>query len=411
MATLGSTRTSRTTRPAGERLRVAVLGYVVRGPMGGMSWHHLNYVAGFAAMGHDVAFIEIGDDYASCYDPSRNCLDTDPSFGLAYADSAFARLGLSERWAYYDTIANEWRGPMAGSAARFCASADLVVNVSGVNPLDPWFGATSSRVLIDTDPAFTQIRHLTDRTARAAALVHTAFFSFGENIPAGTANVPDDGVPWQATRQPIALQHWPATPAPADGKFTTVMQWESYPPREHAGRFYGMKSQSFAEFAELPRATGSVFNIALGGKNLPHAMLEAKGWQFCVPHEVARDPSAYQEFIRGSKAEFGLAKHGYVTSRCGWFSERSACYLATGRPVIAHDTGFGDWLRGVGRGVLPFSTVDQAKAAIEAVNRDYAAQCRAAREIAETYFAAEHVLGELIERAFAGAAKTRAAAR
>ena len=389
-------------RGAAERLRVVVLGYIVRGPLGGMSWHHLNYVAGLAAMGHDVAFIEIGDEHPTCYDPRRHDMSNDPSYGLDYAAAAFVRLGFSEHWAFYDAVAKAWRGPLAARAQAFCASADMVVNVSGVNPLEPWFETTPHRVLIDTDPAFTQIKHLSDPNACTAAHAHTAFFTFGENIPAGRSSVPDDGLPWQATRQPIALRHWPFTPPPRDGKYTTVMQWESYPPREFAGRAYGMKSQSFREFAELPRATGPIFNIALGGKNLPHAELEAKGWRFCTPLDVAPDPWAYQDFIRGSKAEFGVAKHGYVVSRTGWFSERSACYLASGRPVVAHDTGFGDWLQ-TGCGVLQFSDIREAAAAIETVNGDYPAHCRGAREIAETYFAADRVLGSLIERTFAGA--------
>lgn len=394
--------------PPGERLRIVVLGYIVRGPMGGMTWHHLNYVAGLAAMGHDVAFMEIGDDYPSCYDPRTHTLETDPSFGLGYADRVFRRVGLDRHWAYYDAIEMRWRGPLGARAAEFCASAEIVLNVSGVNPIHPWFAKTPHRVLVDTDPAFTQIKHLTAPAAQAAANAHTAFFTFGENIPAGTADAPDDGFPWQATRQPIALAHWPVTAPQPDGKYSTVMQWESYPPREYGGRKYGMKSRSFAEFQDLPLATGPVFDIAMGGKDLPHAELEAKGWRFCAPHEVARDPWAYQDFIRGSKAEFGLAKHGYVTSRTGWFSERSVCYLATGRPVIAHDTGFGAWLD-ADRGVIRFSTVDDAKAAIAAVDADYPAHCRAAREVAETYFAAEHVLGALIERTLGSTAKARAA--
>lgn len=393
----------RVKRPSAEaRLRIVVLGYVVRGPMGGMSWHHLNYVAGLAAMDHDVVFIEIGDETPCCYDPRRHEMTTDPSFGLDYATKAFTRLGLADRWAYYDANGQRWLGPLSDRAPAFCRSADLVLNVSGVNPLQPWFDDTGHRVLIDTDPAFTQIKHLTNLPANAAARAHTAFFTFGENIPAGRASVPDDGIAWQATRQPIALRHWPLTPAPGDGKYTTVMQWESYPPRHYAGRDYGMKSQSFRDFIDLPLMTGPIFNLALGGKDLPTAELEARGWQFCAPHEVAADPWTYREFIRGSKAEFGVAKHGYVVSRCGWFSERSVCYLATGRPVIAHDTGFGDWLE-TGRGVLRFSTADEAKAAIDAVNADYPTHCRAARDIAETTFAAERVLESLIERVFAGA--------
>ena len=387
---------------AAERLRVVVLGYIVRCPMGGMSWQNLNYLTGLAAMGHEVAFIEIGDEEPTCYDPRRHDISHDPSYGLEYAADLLARIGFSEQWAFYDSLAKQWHGPLAGRAQGFCASADLVLNVSGVNPLEPWFETTPHRVLIDTDPAFTQIKHLTHPPSCKAANGHTAFFTFGENIPEGRTSVPDDGLPWQATRQPIVSQLWPVTPPPRDGKYTTIMQWDSYRVREFAGRAYGMKSQSFWEFADLPLATGPIFNIALGGKNLPYPELEPKGWRFCAPHEVAPDAWTYRDFIRGSKAEFGVAKHGYVISRSGWFSERSACYLATGRPVLAHDTGFGDWLP-TGHGVLQFSNVEEARAAIETVNSNYPAHCRSAIDIAEAYFSADRVLGSLIERTFASA--------
>jgi len=387
-------------RGAAERLRVAVLGYIVRCPMGGMSWQNLNYLAGLAAMGHEVAFIEIGDQEPTCYDPRSHQISHDASYGLEYATGLLARLGFAERWAFYDSFAKEWRGPLAGRAPGFCASADVVLNISGVNPLEPWFETTPHRVLIDTDPAFTQIKHLTDTASSDAANAHTAFFTFGENIPLGNTDVPDDGLPWQATRQPMVSQLWPVMPAPRDGKYTTVMQWDSYSVREFAGRAYGMKSKSFWEYADLPLATGPIFDIALGGRDLPYAALEPKGWRFSAPLEVAPDAWTYRAFIQGSKAEFGLAKHGYVMSRSGWFSERSACYLATGRPVIAHDTGFGAWLP-TGRGVLKFSNLEEARAAIETVNSAYPAHCRAAIEIAEAYFAADRVLGSLLERTFA----------
>src|SRR6185295_518525 len=205
-------------RRHGERLRVVVLGYIVRGPMGGMTWHHLNYVAGLAAMGHDVAFIEIGDESPTCYNPRLHEMTHDPSYGLDYAAATFARIGLPEHWAFYDAVAKSWRGPLAGRAQAFCASADLVLNVSGVNALEPWFETTPQRVLVDTDPAFTQIKHLTSPKFGTAARAHTAFFTFGENIPAGTASVPDDGIAWQATRQPLAFEHWPALPAQPEGE-------------------------------------------------------------------------------------------------------------------------------------------------------------------------------------------------
>src|SRR5262249_44156703 len=141
--------------------RIAVLGYIVRGPLGGLVWHHLQYVTGLCALGHDVLFVEDSDDYPSCYHPSRHLVDTDPSYGRRFATEAFDRAGIGGLWAFHAAHTSHWRGPAAGRARGFCESADLVLNLSGVNPLRDWVATAPARVLIDTDPAFTQIRHLT----------------------------------------------------------------------------------------------------------------------------------------------------------------------------------------------------------------------------------------------------------
>ncbi len=187
----------------GERMRIVVLGYVVRGPIGGLAWHHLQYVDGLNRLGHDVRFVEDSDDFAGCYDPSRHVTDADPSFGLRFAADAFGRLGLTEKWSYFDAHSNRWAG--APSAEEFCRSADMVLNVSGVNPLREWTARPSVRVFVDTDPLFTQVHNLPDEAARSRVAGHNVFFSFGENIGKPSSTVPDDGFPRQPTRQPIVL--------------------------------------------------------------------------------------------------------------------------------------------------------------------------------------------------------------
>lgn len=378
------------------KLRIVVLGYVVRGPIGGMAWHHLQYVLGLARLGHDAWFVEDSDDYPGCYDPARHVVDTDPSYGLAFAARAFRRLGLAERWAYHDAHGGGWGGPAAGRALEVCRSADLVLNLSGVNPLRPWLAEVPRRALVDTDPVFTQLRHLHDAGARAGAALHTHFFSFGEGIARGGTSVPDDGFPWRPTRQPIVLDAWPVTPGRPEGRFTTVMQWDSYPAREHAGRRYGMKSESFAPYLDLPARTGQGFEIALGSESAPRDRLRGHGWVLRDPLAVTRDPWTYQRYLRGSKAEFSVAKHGYVAARSGWFSERTAAYLASGRPALVQDTGFSAWLE-TGAGLLAFSSPDEAAAGVEEVDRRYGFHCRAAREAAERCFDSGAVLGELLE--------------
>jgi hypothetical protein len=382
-----------------SRLRIIVLGYIVRGPLGGMAWHHLQYVLGLARLGHDVYFVEDSDDYESCYNPVTFEMSTDPAYGLGFAGRAFGAVGLGERWAYWDAHTSRWLGPAGAGIQGVCAGADLLLNVSGVNPLRPWLADIPARALLDTDPVFTQVRHLTDAQARRAASGHTAFFSFGENIGRGPAAIPDDGLPWQPTRQPVVLDAWPVTPGPPEGKFRTVMQWDSYPALRWSGRRYGLKCDSFGAYLELPRRTGELYELAV--TRIPgeaRELLQAHGWAVGDPAEPSRDPWSYQRYLQESRAEFSVAKHGYVVTRSGWFSERSACYLASGRPVVVQETGFSDWLpRGLG--VHPFTTLEEAAAGVEAVNSRYQQNCKAARDLAAEYFDAGKVLTRLIDSA------------
>jgi hypothetical protein len=383
-------------------MRVLVLGYMVRGPLGGVAWHHLQYVLGLQQLGHDVYFLEDSDDFESCYDPVQGETTADPAFGIAFTEAVFARTGLSERWAYYDAHSQTWLGPCASRALELCRTADACLNVSGVNPLRDWLLDVPVRVLIDTDPAFTQIRHLTDASAMDAARRHNAFFSFGENIGTSDCSIPDDGLAWQPTRQPAVLDAWTVSPGPRDGSFSTVMQWESYPEQRYDGRVYGMKSRSFPPYFDLPRKVNARLEIALGSESAPRDRLREFGWIVGDPYEASRDPWVYQRFLQRSKAEFSVAKQGYVVTASGWFSDRSTSYLASGRPVITQETGFSRWLTAE-RGVIAFRSPDEAIAAIESVCKDYERHCRSAREIVEEFFDARFVLASLLDRAVAAA--------
>jgi hypothetical protein len=368
--------------------------------MGGMAWHHLQYVMGLVALGHEVFCFGDSNDYRwSCFDPVRNVTDADPAYGLAFAAKTFARVGLEDSWAYYDAHTDCWFGPCGRRAMEICKSADLLLNLGNSNPIRQWFLQIPARALVDTDPAFTQIRHLTDSSQRARASQHTVFFSFGENIACGTSSVPDDGFPWQPTRQPVVLDAWPVTPGPLIGRFSTVMQWDSYPAREYGGCHYGMKSDSFKTYYDLPLRLGQIFELALGSDSAPRALLRSKGWIVRDPSEPTRDPWVYQQYIGRSKGEFTVAKHGYVVSNSGWFSERSAVYLASGRPVVTQETGFSAWFP-TGAGVFSFRDPDEACDAINRINSRYDFHCRAAREIAAEFFDSRRVLSTLLEKAF-----------
>lgn len=216
--------------PAGRRagrLRVVVLGMVVRMPFGGLTWHYLQYLVGLERLGHDVYYVEDScffesDEEGFCWNPSGRD-HGDPSLGLRYTGDVFDRAGFGDRWAYYDGISRRWHGPCADRIEAICASADVVINVSAINPLRPWLREAPARLYVDTDPLFNQIKLLTNPINRHLADQHTGFLSFGESIGSGHSRVPSTGHRWHATRQPIVLDQWPTTVAPEDGRFTSVM--------------------------------------------------------------------------------------------------------------------------------------------------------------------------------------------
>lgn len=379
-------------------MRILVLGYVVRGPLAGHTWHHLQYALGLTRLGHDVYFFEDSDDYDSCYNPTTHEMSSDPVFGLRYAGDVFARAGLRDRWGYYDAHTATWHGPAAPLAGELFRTADAIVNVSGVNPMREWTMRAPVRILIDTDPVFTQVRHLSDPLAMQSALRHNVFLSFGENIGTPDCSIPPDGLPWNATRQPIVLDAWPVIASPRRGHFSTMMQWQSYPALRYGGRTYGTKADSLPAYFDLPAMVGEPLEVAIGGGSAPRDRLREGGWIVSDPMAPSSDPWLYASFIRRAKAEFTVAKEAYVATRSGWFSDRSAEFLASGRPVVTQETGFSRWLE-AGRGVLAFRSPEEAAEAIARVSREYERHCRSARAIAEEYFDARRVLSAVLAAA------------
>jgi hypothetical protein len=383
---------------AGSRLRIVVFGYVVRGPLAGFAWHHLQYVSGLVRLGHDAIFVEDSGDFPGCYDPTTGDVAADPGYGLRFLGDAAAACGIGARWAYFDAHKGEWHGPRGGEAVRFCAEADLLINLNDATPLRDWLARIPVRALIDTDPVFTQVAHLQDVGRRQAAAQHTVFFTFGENLGTEHSTAPDDGFPWQPTRQPIDLSLWVPGPPSPTGRWTTIMQWDSYPALVHAGVDYGMKSASFAAYRDLPQRVSEPLEMALGSPSAPREELQRAGWHLRNPLSVSGSLAVYRGYIAGSKGEFSVAKHGYVVPRSGWFSERTACYLASGRPAVVQDTGFSRLLP-CGDGLLAFASPDEAAACLADASRRYPQHCVAARAIACEHFGSDRVLASLVERA------------
>ena len=384
-----------------SRLRILVFGYMVRMPLGGLVWHYLQYVLGLAALGHDVYYLEdscfFEDEETSWfYDPATGELGPESGPGMAVVDELLRGTVVEGKWAFFDASKACWHGPSGPKVPELCRSADLIINVSAANPIRDQFLDVPKRVFLDTDPAFSQVRILTNGHRRDLAERHTHFATFGELIGTDACTAPTADVDWIATRQPIVLDCWTPQRGPEHGSFTTVMAWDSFESEEHAGVRYEMKSRSFADVAELPTRVAEHFELGLFDPTAAPASLSAAGWKVCDGRRATADPSSYRDYVVRSKGEFSVAKHGYVSSRCGWFSDRSATYLASARPVILQDTGFSEVIP-TGKGLLGYQSLDEACAAVEEVSRQYRMHCAEARALAEECFAADKVLGALLD--------------
>ena len=230
---------------------------------------------------------------------------------------------------------------------------------------------------------------------------HTHFVTVGSRVGEADCPVPTLGREWIPTLPPVAFEHWPAaTAAPSRDAWTSVGHWRSYGSIEHQRVHYGQRAHSLRGLIDLPRRSAARFELALGihpDEADDLAALAANGWHLLDPGAVAGSPADYARFVRESRGELGVAKSGYVATRSGWFSDRSACYLASGRPVVAQDTGF-DALLPVGSGLLAYADAAGAAAAIEAVESDRGAHERAARELAVEHLDSRRVLARLLER-------------
>src|SRR5262249_3192193 len=227
---------------------------------------------------------------------------------------------------------------------------------------------------------------------------HSHLVTIGQRIGHADCAVPTCGLRWLTTPQPIVLAHWPVAERIKYDGLTTVGNWRGYGSIEHGGVFYGQKAHSLRQYITLPTRTKDKFFLALAihpDEVQDLAALARNDWCLINPGEVASTPASYQQFIQGSRAEFGIAKSGYVTARCGWFSDRSICYLASGRPVVAQDTGFVDSLP-TGEGLFAFKSMDDILSSLDALAGDYRRHARAARSIAEEYFDSDQVLARLL---------------
>ena len=373
-------------------MKIVLAGIIARHPYGGVTWCSLMYLLGLRALGHEVLYIE---DTGECvYDPNQNALSLDPSYGTRYINDALEPFELGDHWSYvnYD---GAHHGLSQQAVRDYCADADLFVNLSG----GAWFwrdeyARIPKRVFVDSDPVFTQLAIAKGEDWYVRFFQEfDHLFTFGANIGTVDSDVPTSGLVWHKTWQPVVTELWRTASPPSDDRYTTVMTWRT----ESFTDVDGNKDREFMRFLELPSRTPICFKLAVNG---PTHLLREHGWSPIDAMGVSRSPWDYRDFIQGSKAEFGVAKHAYVSRSSGWFSDRTECYLAAGRPAVVQDTGWSAHLPS-GCGLVGFSTVEEAVAGLEQVERDYPKHARGASDIARDHFDASRVLPSFLERACA----------
>jgi hypothetical protein len=369
-------------------------------PVGGVVWDYAQYALGLEKLGWEVHYLE--DTGCQTYDPRVAEYSDDCSYGVAFLAGALERLSgtLGRRWHLRAADGTTYGLPREEFEA-IVRGSDLLLNVSGSALLRDTYMAARCKVLIDSDPGwnhFVNFPKWDDRPRWQDShgyRAHDAFFTFAERFGRADCPLPGLGLPWKTTRPLVISECW--SPQPPGKRWSTVMSWDNFRgPIEYQGIRYGTKELEFPMIESLPERVSLPFEIAVGGAHAPREQWRRSGWRVLDSHQISRTAQAYRSYVQRSRGELSVAKNIYVATRCGWFSGRSVCYLAAGRPAVLQDTGFSDVIP-TGAGLLAFSTADQAAAAIEEVEADYQWHAGAARRIAMEHFDYRVVLGRLLK--------------
>jgi hypothetical protein len=381
-------RTAHRPRGGGLTARALVSGALaVKAGNGGNAWTRLSFVRGLERLGFEVCFVEQ--------------LERPSAESLAYFDLVRRQFDL--RGALVTESGSV--GLDRDDLLAFAADSELLLNIGGHLTLEPLRSAPRVKVYLDDDPGYTQLWHSTGALGDRLT-AHDAWFTVGASVGRAGCAIPTGGIPWRAIRPPVVLDDWPVAVGGDSGRFTTVASWRgAYGRLEHEGRLFGQKAHEFRRLAELPRRTGAVLEIALDihtSDDADRELLLSHGWRLVDPRAVAFDPLGFRRYVQASGAEVSAAQGIYVETASGWFSDRTVRYLASGKPVLVQDTGFGADLP-VGEGLLAFATLDDAAAGIESILGDYDRHARAARALAEAYFDSDVVVARLLDEAGVGA--------
>jgi hypothetical protein len=390
-----------TTTQTATRGTAIVSGILFWYPLAGVTYQFLHYLLGLRALGWDVYYVE--DSARWLYDPKARVITGDATGNVGQVAPALEAHGFKGKWAFrFASAGGQCLGMSEAELGDLYRRADVLLNVTGAQELREEHLRIPRRLYVESDPFGSQVKLANgDAVLRALVDGHDTWFSFGENLGQSDCSAPLDRT-WLPTRQPVALELWSQNDAaPSAGAYRTITTWHndgkavSY----QGETYHWTKDREFLRYVELPaRRPGLQVELATDADAKARALLEQHGFRVSDALDASSDVRAYRDYIGQSRAEFTVARDQYVRPNTGWFSDRSASYLAAGRPVVTQETGFSKFLP-IGRGLFSFRTMDDVLAAIDAIESDYAGHCRAAREIAREYFAADKVLASLLQRA------------
>jgi hypothetical protein len=383
-----------------SRGRIIVFGILFWYPLAGVTYQFLHYLIALRRLGYDPYYVE--DSGRWIYDPALNDLSPDASRNIAAVAPVLEAHGFGDRWAFRGHYpGGRCYGMTDAQILSLYREADAFLNVTGAQEIREEHLQCPRRIYVESDPFASQVKVAAGDQATIAALAaHDTHFTFGENVGQPDCAVPVERFNWLPTRQPVVVDLWRDGHAAADAPYTTITTWHnSGKDVTYRGeRYYWTKDREFEKFLDLPRRRDVPFELAAGVDDAVLQRLHEHGWRQRGSVDLSASVTDYREYIQRSRGEFTVARDQYVRPRTGWFSDRSACYLAAGRPVITEDTGFGKFIP-TGRGLFAFTTMADVLAAVDAIESDYEGHCRAAREVAEAYFGAEQVVASLMSRA------------
>jgi hypothetical protein len=388
-----------TSKPA--KGKIIVFGILFWYPLAGVTCQFLHYLIGLRRLGYDVFYVE--DSGRWIWDPGLGDLSPDATPNLKAVVPVLEAHGFRGRWAFRGNYpGGRCYGMTEEKILQLYREADAFLNVTGAQEIREEHRACRRRIYVESDPVVSQIKVARGEACTTAVLqAHDRHFTFGGNLGRPGCGVPLKQFNWLPTVQPVVLDLWDNPAAPPNGAtYSTIATWQNKG-RDivyHGVKYYWSKDREFKKFLDLPRRRAGPFELAVGVDARTRRKLNDHGWRIADPVALSGDLGRYRKYICDSRGEFTVAKGQNVQLRSGWFSDRTACYLAAGRPVITQDTGFGSYLP-VGRGLFAFQTMDDILQAVDEIESDYAGNCRAAREIAEAHFAAETVLASLMGRA------------